>query len=106
MRSWKSVIEMTEHGFWDPTDEQGCAAVIAEVNRLRKPDDPKPMIRRDDWGEDRKTWLDIHIGETSIRLDPGEHLVSARGRSGKIVYTVIDPEELDWLGAPAAAAAS
>lgn len=98
-RAWFALVEITDHGLWDPTDEAACAAVIAEVNRIRRPDNRRAKIRRDDWGE-RKTWLDIEIDDTSIRLDPGEHLVSARMPTGDILRSVMAPDELRLFEVP------
>lgn len=100
MRSWTTELAIVDHGMWEPSNDAACAAVIAEVTRLRMPDDPRPVIRHDTWG-DRKVWLSIKLGETSIRLDPGEHLVSVTTVTGETIRTVMYPDELVSLGAPA-----
>lgn len=98
-RSWVPEIILTEHGHWDPQDHRACAELIAEVNRLRRPDNPRPKIRRDDWGE-KRTWLDATIDNTSMRIDPGEHLISARMPRGDLLYVSIVADELEMFEPP------
>jgi hypothetical protein len=96
-KEWTFRVTVTDYGRWDPEDEAACAAVIARVNKLRRPDNRRPKIRRDDWG-DRLVWLDAEIEDTSIRINPGEHLIRSTYPGGSEWVAVTAEDLADVVG--------
>lgn len=104
--SWTAQITVTVHGVWDPKNAQACTELLAVINRLRSPDNPRPCIRRVWWRDDEDNespWLDVHIENTSMRLDPGEHLVSVVLPNGETEWNGWDNYWLATMRPPAEA---
>jgi hypothetical protein len=89
---WTLQLQIRDLGEWKPDDPTAAAALIAAVNAERKPGNDRPKVGIGRNGRD----LRVNLDDTTLWLDPGEHLIRAES-SRRVMWSGVPADELDDL---------